>query len=219
MTESSIGSRGVLLAHTPFLPYKDAFRKCLKVHIYTSIFTSCILSLHLHSPLFHSFLKKIKDPFHPDTNPQGYISLCVAENKLVVEELATYLSQPHMAQVGFQTEPQLSFCYSNFMGLAPLRQSVATFFTRKFKCIAEENEALKPEHIVVGSGCAGLLNVLFCLLADEKDAVLIPAPYYAAFDNDMKVCIYTFLCTGWNDNFIVELDTWIEISLFLFGIS
>ena len=135
------------------------------------------------------FLLLDQDPFHPEKNPKGYISLCVAENKLVLEELSTYLSKPHIAKIAFELEPQLSFCYSNFMGLAPLRQSVANLFSRKFKCVEDGVYKVKPDNIVVGSGCAGLLNVLFGLLADENDAVLIPAPYYAAFDNDMKVCL------------------------------
>lgn len=108
---------------------------------------------------------------------------------MVLGELSTYLSQPQIAKIAFELDTQNSFCYNNFMGLTPLRESVAAFLNRKFKCLPTENgSGIQPEHIVVGSGCAGLLNVIFCLLADENDAVLIPAPYYAAFDNDMKVC-------------------------------
>jgi len=36
-------------------------------------------------------------------------------------------------------------------------------------------------------GCAGLLNGLFFSIAEAGDAVLIPSPYYAAFESDMKV--------------------------------
>ena len=118
----------------------------------------------------------------------------MAENKLILEELSQYLSQPHIAQIGFgETHKHLSFCYSNFLGLAPLRESMSNFLTRKFVGLPETSLEdapqikIQPEHVVVCSGCAGSLNVLFCLLTDEKDAVLIPAPYYAAFDNDMKV--------------------------------
>jgi 1-aminocyclopropane-1-carboxylate synthase len=41
--------------------------------------------------------------------------------------------------------------------------------------------------VVVGAGAASLLNHAFTLLLSPGDAVLIPAPYYAAFENDMKV--------------------------------
>ena len=37
------------------------------------------------------------------------------------------------------------------------------------------------------SGCASLLNGLFFSLAEAGEAVLIPSPYYAAFENDMKI--------------------------------
>ena len=46
---------------------------------------------------------------------------------------------------------------------------------------------IRPEYIAVGSGAASLLSHLALSLAEEGDAVLIPAPYYAAFDADMKV--------------------------------
>jgi aspartate/methionine/tyrosine aminotransferase len=43
------------------------------------------------------------------------------------------------------------------------------------------------DDIVLGSGCAGLLNGLFFSLLEAGEAVLLPAPYYAAFESDMKV--------------------------------
>lgn len=41
-------------------------------------------------------------------------------------------------------------------------------------------------------GCAGLLNSLFFSLAEAGDGVLIPSPYYAAFESDMKVIAECF---------------------------
>jgi len=123
----------------------------------------------------------------------------VAENKLVLNELSTYLSQPHISKIGFEISKQNSFCYNSFMGLVPLREAIVSFYTHTFlKRHDKDTEPappkrttttpiINPEHVVIGSGCAGLLNTLFCLLTDVHDAVLIPAPYYAAFDNDMKV--------------------------------
>lgn len=44
---------------------------------------------------------------------------------------------------------------------------------------------IDPQHVAFGSGAASLLNYLCFALAEEGDAVLIPAPYYAAFESDM----------------------------------
>jgi Aspartate/tyrosine/aromatic aminotransferase len=50
-----------------------------------------------------------------------------------------------------------------------------------------ETAVVLGEHVILGSGCAGLLNGLFFSLLEPGDGVLIPAPYYAAFESDMKV--------------------------------
>lgn len=44
-----------------------------------------------------------------------------------------------------------------------------------------------PSHVALAAGTAPLLNNLFFLLGQEGDACLIPAPYYAAFENDMNL--------------------------------
>ena len=46
---------------------------------------------------------------------------------------------------------------------------------------------IKPENVAFGSGAAALLSHLALSLAEKGDAVLIPAPYYAAFDVDLKI--------------------------------
>ncbi|KAL3771360.1 hypothetical protein ACHAW5_000069 [Stephanodiscus triporus] len=42
-----------------------------------------------------------------------------------------------------------------------------------------------PENVVLGAGCNAVLENLCMCLADPGDAVLIPAPYYAAFEFDL----------------------------------
>jgi aspartate/methionine/tyrosine aminotransferase len=54
-------------------------------------------------------------------------------------------------------------------------------------CVAQGLD-LSPEDIVVQTGCGAILSNMFQLLAEPGESVLIPAPYYPAFENDMKVC-------------------------------
>ena len=71
-------------------------------------------------------------------------------------------------------------------GLDCLRVALAdNIFTRLF--LSGTDHTVSPDDIVCSSGGSALLNFLFTLLANEKTAVLIPAPFYAAFENDMKV--------------------------------
>ena len=103
--------------------------------------------------------------------------------------------------------------YHSFLGLPIARQAAAYFIARHFlmpevTSMSTEQALTKinPEHVSLGAGAVALLNTLFFLLGDEGDACLIPAPYYAAFENDMSVvaCCVPFAvhmgksCTGSN---------------------
>ena len=44
-----------------------------------------------------------------------------------------------------------------------------------------------PEHLTCAAGAGAIIDLLFHCLASPGDAVLIPAPYYPAFDNDLGV--------------------------------
>jgi 1-aminocyclopropane-1-carboxylate synthase len=47
--------------------------------------------------------------------------------------------------------------------------------------------AVDPGHLTVLSGAGSVIDLLLHCIANPGDAVLIPAPYYPAFDNDLKV--------------------------------
>lgn len=94
----------------------------------------------------------------------------------------------------------IAYCYNNSLGLPATREAVAYFLAKHFLFPEERGmryeEALqwvRPEYVAVGSGAASLLSHLVLALAEEGDAVLVPAPYYAAFDADVKV---RFICNS-----------------------
>lgn len=139
------------------------------------------------------FLKALEYPFHADDRPDGYIPFCVAENKLVTEVLAERLT----ASQAFTD--QSVYAYNSFLGIPVMRQSAAYFVAKRFlfpnvPTITPDQAlaSINPNHIGIGSGAAGILNSLFFLLGDAGDACLIPAPYYAAFENDMSVSSFYF---------------------------
>jgi hypothetical protein len=164
-------------------------------------------------PYLKSFYKCLEDPCDPTNNPRGYVALCVAgtllgllmvsadlgfsnpflyaENKLVTEMVAQRFLRPDTVAAAF-SDPA-SYSYNSFLGVPAARQAVAYFLARRFlfpDVPLTPEQALQhvsPAHVALGSGCAALLNYTFFILGEENDAVLIPAPYYAAFENDMNV--------------------------------
>jgi len=146
-------------------------------------------------PYLGSFFECLQNPCDISSNPHGHIALCVAENKLILKDLSSRLCKHSTAVAAF--ENQDNYCYNDMRGMMSARESVARFLTRKF-LKPEQGEtppeddnsacsAIQADNVILGSGCAGLLNGLFFSLSEANEAVLIPAPYYAAFESDMKV--------------------------------
>jgi len=150
----------------------------------------CMSSSGPSLPYLDSFLKSLGDPCHPTDNPGGYITLCVAENKLIINELSKRLTKSSVLEAAFNNE--INYCYNDMHGILHVREAIAKFITRKFiQAKSETHEeadisAANPDHVVLSSGAGAVLNYLFFSLADDGDVVLIPAPYYAAFNSDMK---------------------------------
>jgi hypothetical protein len=179
-----------------------------------NVSSRCIIaSQSMALPYKASLLKALQDPCHPMTNKKGYITLCRAENKLITNELKAYFSEHSQSIINIAFGDENNYFYDDVRGMEGVRKIVASFITRKFingsltnSSTYDDNDdgntdgknndettteqyrsAAKPDQIVLGSGAASILNYLFYLLGEEKEAVLIPAPYYAAFQNDTKV--------------------------------
>lgn len=144
------------------------------------------------TPYLMSFLEGLQYPCDLDLRPDGYIAFCMAENKLVIDLLSERLLHSSTTSAAF-SDPAV-YCYNSFLGLPVARQAVSYFLAKRFLhteqhavSLEQALQSIHPSHIGIGSGAAGILNSLFYLLGDEGDACLIPAPYYAAFENDMSV--------------------------------
>lgn len=116
-----------------------------------------------------------------DARPDGWIPLVVAENKLgnaaMLERMAAVTDCP-----------TLVLNYSGMKGIRELQVSLARLMERFFL----PGHSVHPQHICISSGCSAILDNMFYCLCDEGDGVLIPAPYYPAFDNDLqaKCCVH-----------------------------
>ncbi len=131
----------------------------------------------LSSPSAAEYLKEHQErslaPYDPVTGPDGYISLCVAENRLVWD-----LLEPEMAAC--RDVPHRAVCYDAMTGSPDFRERLGRFMERAFL-----GRRFPPEQIAVLAGAGAILEVLFFALADPGDGVLVPTPSYAGFWPDL----------------------------------
>jgi aspartate/methionine/tyrosine aminotransferase len=111
--------------------------------------------------------------------PDGALQLGVAESLILEDLIMPVLKDWKMmdANVG----PDCIY-YQPTPGRPGLRQAMAAYIE---ETVGLEKGRLEMDGLVLGAGCNAVLeNLCFCL-ADPGDAVLIPTPYYAAFEFDL----------------------------------
>mmetsp|Transcript_10576 Transcript_10576/g.19351 ORF Transcript_10576/g.19351 Transcript_10576/m.19351 type:complete len:463 (-) Transcript_10576:418-1806(-) len=127
-------------------------------------------------PYFDAFISAKKRPWSKQ-DQEGNIIASVAENKLCSD-----MVQERMSAVGTSFSKEL-LGYDNMKGLQPLREAFCNVLMSTFMKGVE----LRPEHLCVSSGCGAVIDNLFFCIGAAGSSVLIPAPYYPAFDNDLAV--------------------------------
>lgn len=121
------------------------------------------------------FIQAMPDLWSSD-NPDGWIAVVVAENKLSGNKL--FLDRM------FQAPPadQSVMNYGNMKGMTQCQRAVCELMNRTFI----PKVVLRPENLCILSGCTAVIDSLTFCLCNEGEGVLIPQPSYAAFDNDLK---------------------------------
>ncbi|MEZ4320344.1 MAG: aminotransferase class I/II-fold pyridoxal phosphate-dependent enzyme [Myxococcota bacterium] len=115
------------------------------------------------------------EPYDEHARPDGYIPMCIAENRLVWD-----LIEPKVSGDRAVTPDALG--YFDMVGPAGFRADLASFLGRRVF-----GRPVAPEHIAVLAGAGSILETLFYLLADPGEGVLIPTPSYAGFWMDLEV--------------------------------
>ena len=108
-----------------------------------------------------------------ELHPDGYISLCIAENKLHNDAL--------IAQLDRYEVPARTLGYDAMTGNLDFRQRLATFMGRRFL-----GRTFDAEQLVVVAGAGTVLEMLCYAICDPGDGVLIPTPSYAGFWADLE---------------------------------
>ncbi|KAK5576994.1 hypothetical protein RB653_001931 [Dictyostelium firmibasis] len=132
----------------------------------------------------------MSDLFNSKSNPNGYISLGIAENVLSYDILKEKLVLGDSKESGEVTAvpPQVLTQYSDIGGIPQLRELIAVELLQNqvFKGYKPTNNKLlvKKEQILVSGGATPLLENVFNLFCNEGEKCIIPSPFYPSFVYD-----------------------------------
>ncbi|WP_051386151.1 aminotransferase class I/II-fold pyridoxal phosphate-dependent enzyme [Actinokineospora inagensis] len=112
------------------------------------------------------------DPYHPSHNPDGFINLGTAENRLLWDLLEPAITAPRR-RTAADTH------YGLPHGDPGLRSAIAGVLTRRWR------GPVDPDDLVVAAGGTAALDIAATTLCDPGDVIIVPAPYYSAFAEDL----------------------------------
>jgi len=115
------------------------------------------------------------DPYDADTNPRGFISLSVAENRLSADLMADRLARRPPLPAG-------DLAYGNMSGTPDLRAALAALFSTS---LLRGKRSIPVDAVHLASGAGAVIDLLSSVLADPGDGVLIPTPLYYGFVRDL----------------------------------
>ncbi|KAL4894299.1 pyridoxal phosphate-dependent transferase [Aspergillus ambiguus] len=119
----------------------------------------------------------ISDLWHSETNPEGYVSVGVAENVLLHDLLLEYIHSNTQLTANYLTYNDGS------AGSNPLRKAIAHFLNRHMVPF----QPVAPQHVVVTNGCSSAIEQLSWAFMEPGEGVLLGKPYYATFIPDLSL--------------------------------
>jgi aspartate/methionine/tyrosine aminotransferase len=123
--------------------------------------------------VFENLARRV-DAWSPVDNPDGYIALCTAENKLVSDLVLPRLRRPRHL-------PESALGYDDMVGNSAFRQTLTRFLADHVV-----GRHFDPNQLIVLSGAGSVLEALFYAIADPGDGVLVPTPGYPGFWPDLQ---------------------------------
>lgn len=124
------------------------------------------------------FMEANQNLYCPNDNPNGAFPLNVAENNL-----ATSIIKNQLTSILQQNEiPDWILNYTGLLGHEEARIEVARFMEQHLcKC------PISPDTIGFSAGASAIIEVSSFVLANPEDVVVIPAPSYPMYTNDLGV--------------------------------
>lgn len=120
------------------------------------------------------FWEILKDLWHPESNPGGFVSLGLAENSLMHSTLQEHLSKNVPVQ-------EQDFTYGD--GKKRLKSTLSRFLTKHLQPVTP----IEPSHITVSNGCSSAVEHASWAFGDPGDVFLLGRPYYGTFLPDITL--------------------------------
>jgi aspartate/methionine/tyrosine aminotransferase len=109
--------------------------------------------------------------YDAETNPNGYVSLGIAENSLMHDVFIDHMHKNMKI-------PKIALTYGDVY--KRIKTAAARFLTKKFKPVTP----IEPSHIHISNGLTPAIQNIAWAVADPGDALLLGRPYYVAFKPD-----------------------------------
>lgn len=122
------------------------------------------------------FMEANQNLYCPDSNPDGAFPLNVAENHLSAAIIKDQLT----AIIRENDIPDWVMGYTDPLGHPEVRAAIAQFMEQHL-C----NCPIAPETIGMAAGASAIIEVSSFVLANPEDVVVIPAPAYPMYTNDL----------------------------------
>lgn len=132
-----------------------------------------IESVKADSSYFLRAMQAWLDLYHAEDNPDGYISLAVAENKITADMVAEKMSS-------LPSVPASHLSYTLPQGSHEVRRVVASFFQRYIT-----KTPVDPAHVALVNGGGSVINLLGTHLADPGEYIILCGPGYKGLEGQL----------------------------------
>ncbi|KAK2600186.1 hypothetical protein QQS21_005060 [Conoideocrella luteorostrata] len=126
------------------------------------------------------FWEVLQNIWDPHTNPDGYVSLGVAENVLMHDVLSQHIHK----KIALSND---EFTYGD--GRKRLKAALAQFLTKYFHPLRK----VEPSHLTISNGCSSALEHAAWAFGNPGDIFLLGKPYYGTFVPDITLRMGTQL--------------------------
>ncbi|MBX2877420.1 MAG: aminotransferase class I/II-fold pyridoxal phosphate-dependent enzyme [Saprospiraceae bacterium] len=124
------------------------------------------------------FMQASENLFHPIDNPGGAFPLNVAENSVLADRI-----QAEFDKILQETRlPLWPLKYTSPTGFSETREIMAQFMRRYFG-----SPSIQADNLVLSAGASASLEVFSFSIANPGDLVVIPAPAYPMYSNDLGI--------------------------------
>ncbi|KAL4756202.1 pyridoxal phosphate-dependent aminotransferase [Aspergillus foveolatus] len=117
----------------------------------------------------------LNDIWHPQSNPHGYVTLGVADNTLMQQQLLL------RANSSFELSEQHLALNDTITGSPRLKAAIAGVLSRYLR----PSKPLRLSHILATNGVASAIEHCSWALCDPGDGILVGRPYFRGFNRDI----------------------------------